>query len=377
MAEITRRERGGRVTYLARYRPPGSDRKVSKSFSRRKDAQDWLTTVENSKITGGYVDPGRSKVTVGSWADQWLASKLDLAPKTRERYAGIIREHIRPRWENIALTNVTHAELQRWIAGIDRSPASVKKVHRVMSMLLAYAVKDGRLSSNPAAGISLPRVRHSERRFLTHSEVHQLAEACGPYRLLVLFLAYTGLRWGEMAALRVGGVDFLRRRIVITESVTPTGAGLVWGDTKGHERREISLPRFLVDELARHVTDRSADDLVFTNLHGTPMRAQHFQRLTLNQACEAIGLGRITPHELRHTAASLAIASGADVKVVQQMLGHKSATLTLDLYGHLYGDQLDVVADAMDAARTAALATGHQVGTNRAPVVIRQLPKRR
>ena len=61
------------------------------------------------------------------------------------------------------------------------------------------------------------------------------------------------------------------------------------------------------------------------------------------------------PHELRHTAASLAIASGADVKVVQQMLGHKSATMTLDLYGHLFGDRLDVVADAMDNARTTAL----------------------
>ena len=69
-----------------------------------------------------------------------------------------------------------------------------------------------------------------------------------------------------------------------------------------------------------------------------------------------------TPHELRHTAASLAIASGADVKVVQQMLGHKSATMTLDLYGHLFGDRLDVVADAMDAARTAALASGGAIG---------------
>jgi integrase len=71
-------------------------------------------------------------------------------------------------------------------------------------------------------------------------------------------------------------------------------------------------------------------------------------------ACEATGLGTLHPHELRHTAASLAIASGANVKVVQSMLGHKSATLTLDLYGHLFADQLDVVADALDAAARAA-----------------------
>jgi integrase len=71
------------------------------------------------------------------------------------------------------------------------------------------------------------------------------------------------------------------------------------------------------------------------------------------------------PHELRHTAASLAIASGADVKIIQQMLGHKSATLTLDLYRHLFQDRLDVVADAMDAARAKALSDWHQIGTKR------------
>ena len=65
----------------------------------------------------------------------------------------------------------------------------------------------------------------------------------------------------------------------------------------------------------------------------------------------------LTPHKLRHTAASLAIAAGADVKVVQAMLGHATATMTLDRYGHLFPDRLDEVAEAMDAARVKALAT--------------------
>src|SRR5665811_1202169 len=88
---------------------------------------------------------------------------------------------------------------------------------------------------------------------------------------------------------------------------------------------------------------------------GATLRAQTFQRAVLVDAAAAIGVPGLTPHELRHTAASLAIASGADVKVVQQMMGHKSATMTLDLYGHLFGDRLDLVADALDNARTAAL----------------------
>ena len=85
------------------------------------------------------------------------------------------------------------------------------------------------------------------------------------------------------------------------------------------------------------------------------MRSRTFQRAVFDEAATAVGLGGLTPHSLRHTAASLAIAAGADVKVVQQMLGHKSATMTLDLYGHLFPDRLDTVADAMDAARTLAL----------------------
>jgi integrase len=88
------------------------------------------------------------------------------------------------------------------------------------------------------------------------------------------------------------------------------------------------------------------------------LRAQVFQRAVLSETAEALGLGGLHPHALRHTAASLAIASGANIKVVQQMLGHKSATMTLDLYGHLFPDQLDEVADRMDAAaRSLALLT--------------------
>ena len=85
------------------------------------------------------------------------------------------------------------------------------------------------------------------------------------------------------------------------------------------------------------------------------MRSKTFQGAALTEAAERLGMAGFHPHELRHTAASLPIASSADVKVVQQMLGHKSAPMTLDQYGHLFGDRLDIVADAMDAARTAAL----------------------
>jgi integrase len=375
MSEPEKRIRNGKVRWYATYYDP-SGKRHTKVFDTKAEADRFLTSVGMSKITGSYVDPNRSKVTVGMMADQWLDAKLDLAPKTRDRYEGIIRAHLRPRWGKVRLADVTHAEVQRWLARLEVSPASVRKVHRILSMVLAYAVKDGRLAVNAAAGVSLPRARQPEKRFLTHMQVAELADAVGDeYRLMTLFLAYTGLRWGEMAALKVQRIDFLRRRALVAESVTPVKGVMTFGPTKGHERREVPVPRFLLEDLARHVAGRSGDDLVFVGMRGATLRYPVFQRGALNQACEQIGIPRLTPHELRHTAASLAIASGADIKVVQQMLGHKSATMTLDQYGHLFGDRLDVVADAMDAARTSALADGYPMGTGGEVVGLRRAPK--
>jgi integrase len=154
-----------------------------------------------------------------------------------------------------------------------------------------------------------------------------------------------------MAALRVRHVDVLRRRALIAESVTLAGNKQVWGTPKGHERREVPIPAFLIEDLAHHVEGKDPDDLVFTGVRrGGALRSQIFRRAAFDQAAAAIGVPGLHPHELRHTAASLAIAAGANVKVIQQMLGHKSATMTLDQYGHLFGDQLDQVADSLNAA---------------------------
>ena len=178
------------------------------------------------------------------------------------------------------------------------------------------------------------------------------------YRLVVLFLAYTGVRFGEMAALRVRRLD-LDQAPRRHRRVGHSGPGhAVWSGAppKTHQRREVPIPRFLVDDLARHVAGKEPDDLVFAGIRsGKPLRVVAFRK-PLPRAAEAIGMPDLHPHELRHTAASLAIASGADVKVVQQMLGHGSATMTLDTYGHLFENRLDEVADAMDLAAASRSA---------------------
>jgi integrase len=373
MASIEKRVRDGQTSWRAHYRTPAGAQR-NKTFARKIDAERFLAGVESAKVTGTYVDPALSRVAVGEWAQRWLDGQAHLKPSTHARYAGILRKHIHPKWDRVKLANVSHGDVQAWVTELarDHSPATVQKVHRVLSLVLDMAVKDGRLARNVATGVNLPRVRRHEHRYLTHEQVDDLATATGypadpskhssldtraneTYRLVVLFLAYTGVRFGEMAALRVARIDLRRRRAVIVESVTPVqGQGLVWGSTKTHQRREVPIPRFLAGELSEHVTGKQPDNLVFAGIrNGQPLRVSTF-RTAFSAAARAIGVPDLHPHQLRHTAASLAIASGADVKVVQQMLGHSSATMTLDTYGHLFEDRLDEVGDAMDRASEAA-----------------------
>ena len=233
----------------------------------------------------------------------------------------------------------------------------------VFSLLLELAVRDGRIPKNPATGVRLPRAAKPEKRFLTPEQVHQLADAAaqypipevgGQYRVLVLVLAFCGIRWGEAAALRVKRVDTFRRRLSVAESVTEVSGRLVWGTPKSHAARSVPMPRFLAELLTELVAGKAADDLVFTTWRGKPLRNLNFRRDVFDRAAEDAGLEGLKPHELRHTAASVWLASGADPKVVQRVLGHATAAMTMDLYGHMIDRNL------WDAAQRL---WGHHAGT--------------
>jgi hypothetical protein len=242
MAHIQKRQRrnqdgtAGAVLWCLRYLSPETGKERTETFRLKRDAERRLTEVETSKLTGSYVDPRAGQITVGAWAEHWLDVQVQLKPTTRARYRSILDVHVLPRWGTIELSRVRHADVQKWVAELStqRAAATVRKVHRVLSQVLGTAVKDGRLARNVAEDVSLPRVRSKERLYLTHAQVTDLADACAAVpvskyastttadrsanRLLVLFLAYTGLRWGELAGLRVGRLDLMRRRATIVET---------------------------------------------------------------------------------------------------------------------------------------------------------------
>jgi integrase len=168
-----------------------------------------------------------------------------------------------------------------------------------------------------------------------------------------------------MAALRVQDFDMLRRRVNISRSVTESG-GLRWSTPKTHERRSVPFPAVLADELSALMVDKDRDAPVFTDQRGGVLRNSNWRARVFQPAVEKCqkaddNFPSITPHDLRHTAASLAISAGANVKAVQRMLGHAKASMTLDVYADLFDEDLDSVAERLDIAiRTAAdqLRTG-------------------
>jgi integrase len=151
-------------------------------------------------------------------------------------------------------------------------------------------------------------------------------------------------------------VDFLRLRLIVAESATEVGGKLLFGTPKTHQQRSVPLPAVLVEALARRCEEKQPDDLLVTTTAGTALRLRNWRRVVWDPAVRAAGLSDVTPHDLRHTAASLAVASGANVKSVQRMLGHASAAMTLDVYSGLFDDDLTALADRMDAAARAAEA---------------------
>jgi integrase len=362
MSHIEKRVQVGRVTYRARYRDPnGRERK--RSFNRKTDAQRFLVGVEDAKLRGAYVDPAKGKVGLAEWAERWYATTADLKPGTRRTYRLLLDNQVLPHFGAATLASVDTLAVREWVAGLvssGLSPSRIRNAHQVLSQVLAAAVEGGRLARNPAAGVRLPKRVEREMLFLDAAQVEQLADAIEPaYRVLVYFLAYTGLRFGEAVALKTKRLDLLRGRCEVVESATEVGSRLEWGTTKTDERRTVRLPRFLAELLGEHLAGRphGPDDLVFTAPMGGPLRERKFLHGQLKPAARQAGLpGTLRAHDLRHTAASLLIRQGASVKAVQRTLGHKSAVMTLDRYGHLWPDELEDLAERLDRARAAAVA---------------------
>lgn len=355
MASIQKRDNG---RYRARYRD-ASGREHARHFKRKKDAQAWLDSETSKMLRGAWVAPRDAKITVGEWCDQWLEAYASRRQSTY-RAGRVHVNRIKAEFGHMRLDAVKPIHVSSWMAklSVEGTAHSTRyALHSRLRQIYGDAVDNGLVASSPVSRKTSPGQAKQRPYVATTAQVRALESAIeNRYRPAIWLSAYGGLRVAEVAGLRVADVDFTRGvihvRVQYPEAPLKT-------DTSG---ADVPIPHELALMLSAHVS-RYPAYWILTNKWGRQASPwvieRHFRR-----ACEHVNNDRNAPdlpeefrfHDLRHYYASLLIATGCDVKVVQARLRHASAKTTLDTYAHLWPDTDETSRAAVRAAMTATSA---------------------
>lgn len=355
--------------------PYGKER--SKNFGRKVDAEKFLHTVEVQKMKGEWTDPAAGKTKFGDWAMQVHATRQNRRESTRSRDESYLRNLVLPTFGDSELGAVQPSDIRLWIADLKDqgyAPGTIAKAYQILSRAFRVAVADGLIARTPCREITLPKNDRDEKRFLTPAEAEELANAIDPrYRAFVLTATYTGLRFGELAALRTDDLDLLRGTLRVDEQLSRQGSWrMVSGPLKSKKAyRTIGIPAFLCEELAAHIAQYpSGSDFVFSHARGGPLDYSRFRRRHWNPAVEASVGPPCTPHDLRHTHVAMLIAENQSPRYIADRLGHESTRTVLDVYGHLYEGVDEAAMESLDRLRSQAQADARQApqGSNVVPL---------
>ncbi len=330
----------------------------------RSEAAEKLTAALHSRHDGVPIPSGRE--TVAHFLNEWLTMvHSQLRERTWVRYEQLVRVHLLPDLGKKTLRALQPRDLQSLYSKLldtNLSPTTVHHVHMVIHRALGQALRLELVARNVADLVDPPRMAHHEMATLSDVDVRRLLSATAEDRLAALWLlaVTTGMRQGELLALRWADLDLTRRALQVTGTLQRTkGQGLVRSEPKtARSRRRIMLGDLAVAALqkrrAEQVSERLVagakwqdQDLVFATESGGPLDGsellRHFRRL-LTQA----DLPRIRFHDLRHTAATLMLSRGVHPKVAADMLGHSTVAITLDLYSHSTEPMHRSAADILD-----------------------------
>jgi integrase len=334
----------------------GKEKKAS--FAVKDAAQAHLTNIDHRQRSGTYVSKELGRVHVKDLLQPWMDVLLHLRDSTVAATEYDVNATILPYWGNRIVADITRADVQEWVSGMDKAARTVETIYGRFRNFLNWCVEEGRITANPASGVNLPKGHKREHIYLKVSEVSQLALTIDPfYTDFIWFLAMTGLRFGEAAELRAKDLHLDRARLTVARSVTLVKGKMVVGPPKGGKARDVPVPSYVLERVRRRTAGLSRDALVFPGPRGGWQRSNNFKRRIYDPAVAAARLpAGLWVHDLRHTAASLAISAGASVKSVQRMLGHASAKITLDVYAGLFDQDLDDVAMRMDQLITSQLS---------------------
>ena len=339
MAHIDRRNRNGAVRYVARYIDP-TGRERAKSFTRRADAQKYLTEIEAAKLNGSYLDPAAGRLTFNQWADQWWqvwSADPDRSPTTLAAADSRLRCHLRPTFGRRRLGEITASSIRQWqyeLRGKELEQGTVMACRSLLNRILQAAEDERLIPANPVAKVAPPKrpvdpeviFGRIQPRVYTPKQLGQLlAHARPDDRAVLLVLAGTGLRAGELCGLRGARVDLRRRRlevVTVRYDAGRFGRGYKPRPKSTAGIRSIPLAALVVGELQRR---RSAERTSLLFPDASRYRLRHAYLRALRQARahgHLLGLDLRGPHDLRHTFATWLEDAGISARVIDELMGH-------------------------------------------------------
>jgi integrase len=376
MKIVKRATQNGATRYLARVEltpdpATGRRREMAKTFATKKEAERWQRQYETRRDAGPLAPVRR--VTLNAYLDRWLAGLHDVSGRTREDYENLCRRYLRPLLGARRLDQLHPDAIREVLATLTRpkaegghglAPRTVGYTHAVLRVALNQAVADKMIPLNPALGSRMaPRQTRREMAVLSSAQVMQVLDQTrdDPHGALWAVLLLTGLRPSEALALRWNDVNLDRAELRVLRKLRrpANGTGWVVEECKTERsRRVVPLVPLAVEALTQH-RDRqaverviagdayAAHDLVFVDARGEPWRADGVTKYAWTPMLRRLKLPTVRLYDARHSCATMLLEAGVPMKVVQEMLGHASMTLTADTYSHVTPAFKRQAADAL------------------------------
>jgi len=314
------------------------------TFANRTDAQKFLSKTRTQLEDGTWKKADLGTQPLAPFARRFLEShRSNLREVTAVKYEAHLRVHILPKFGERPLNSIKSIDVSEWVAEMASKGyrlGTLRGAHGVLRQVMTEAVRSGIIDANPCAHTRFPKMERYEPNIITPQQAQSIVQAMPDrYKTFVMVLAYCGLRFGEAAALRRSRVDLNRRVILVAESVTNAGGKTVWSLPKTYEKREVSLPAFLVEALASHMNtyvSNEPESLVFTGEGGGWLQNNNFHKRVWNPTIRTLVESEdldvaILPKDLRATCGSWVAASDGVLEAARR-LGHSSTATTTKHY---------------------------------------------
>lgn len=343
-----------------------SGRRITHTNKLKSVVKVWATEQEDKIAKGRRINPRAGRITVGEWYARWWPARV-VEDETRRGDDAQLRLRILPYWREWPVGEIGRIDVQTWVRVMEQKKvgrSAIKRTYNLLATLLGDAVLEDLLQISPCQKIDLPATPPKAPAWFTRDQVDEIVwRLPAGHAAMVELMCYTGLRWGEAAAVAGGDrndetgnpVDWLRGRILIRGSMTQGGKWKPYPKTSS-SRREVPVPWHVLDLLAPLLEGRASVAWVFVarrrspgstdfpTVSGANWRVVWYQAIDAANE-EGAGVPRLDVHDCRHTAASWLVQQGVPLYDVKALLGHSSIQTT-QRYAHLAPDAHDAVEDA-------------------------------